>query len=251
LDLKPCPPSTLIEDFKKIYEGKDSIEATIFRVGIGMVQYVTCHRALLAGQSHQLQTLCLSPLNKAGKDAPESIQLLPLRTKSVFDSISSDAFETLLKYIYYGFSDIPPLHACELIPFSIDYCLGELQRICYRKIQTSINEKTALSILGVTYIQPPDGKEGTFLFQPIEAESTRKNATDFILANLAETDISLLPKMFPKIAIDLMITNQRKERIQKGLPVESQVSNAPPSGNKKELEKGGSIHIKKDKKEKK
>jgi len=254
LVMNPCPPSTLVEDFKKVYEGKDSIEATIFRVGIGMVQYVTCHRALLAGQSPQLQNLCMSPLNKAGKDAPESIPLPPLRTKSVFDNISSDAFETLLKYTYYGFADIPPLHACELIPFSIDYCLGELQRICYRKIQTSINEKTALPILGVTYIQPPEGKEGTFLFQPLEIESTRKNAIDFILANLAETDLTLLPKMFPKIAIDLVMTNQRKERVQKGLSVEPIMNVMSSSGksNDKKLDKGTSSQsIKKDKKEKK
>jgi len=257
LDLKPCPPSTLISDFKRLYETmKDSIEATIFRVGInGAVQYVTAHRALLAGQTMQLQNLCLSPLTKGSKADPEHIVVPPLRTRSVFDNISSEAFETLLKYVYYGSADIPPLHACELIPFTIDYCMAELQALCYKKIQTSINERTALPILGVTYIIPPEGKDGTFLYQPIAAESTKKDATDFILEHLAESDMQLLPRMFPKIAVDLVLTNQKKERVAKGLPVENTNSsnnpNLTPNASKKTLDKAPSQATIKEKKEKK
>jgi hypothetical protein len=45
------------------------------------------------------------------------------------------------------------MHAVELIPFALDYGLIELMKVCYRKIRKNINEKTALAILGITYIQ--------------------------------------------------------------------------------------------------
>jgi len=94
--------------------------------------------------------------------------------------------------------------------------------LCYKKIQVSINDKTALPILGVTYIQQPETKEGAFLGLAVSVESTRKDSVDYILNHLAETDLVLLPRMFPKIAVDLVLANQKKERIAKGLPVEQE-----------------------------
>eukprot|EP01114_Cavostelium_apophysatum_P000198 TRINITY_DN1019_c0_g1_i1.p1 TRINITY_DN1019_c0_g1~~TRINITY_DN1019_c0_g1_i1.p1 ORF type:complete len:511 (+),score=176.91 TRINITY_DN1019_c0_g1_i1:41-1573(+) len=232
LDLKPCPPSTLVADLRRMHETmKDSIEATIFRVGTLAPTYVTAHKALLAARTPQLHALCSAP---AVKGPPEHIPVPNLRTRSVFENVSAEAFETLLKYVYYGNANIPALHACELIPFTIDYGMEELQRLCYSKIQVSIDPKTALPILGVTYIQPPE--TGPNLFLGIPVESIRKDAIDFILSHLAQTDLTLLPRMFPRIAVDLMLANQKKERVHKGLAVDSEPE-APKAEHKKEEKK--------------
>jgi len=221
LDIKPCPPSTLVSDFKKLYTTmKDSIEATIFRVGVGgITQFVTAHRALLAGKTPQLAALCNSPQIKG---PPEHIPVPLLKTKSVYDNISADSFETMLKYVYYGCADIPTINACELIPFTVDYQMAELQSICYKKLFSSVNVKTALPILGVTYIEQPESKHAIFTLDSVTIEATRKEAINCILSDWAGADLSLLPKMSPRIAVDLVLCNQRKERVAKGLPEEDE-----------------------------
>jgi len=222
LDIKPSPPSTLVYDFKKLYTTmKDSIEATIFRVGVGgITQFVTAHRALLAGKTTQLAALCNSPQVKG---PPEHIIVPLLKTKSVYDNISADSFETMLKYVYYGNADIPTINACELIPFTVDYQMAELQSICYKKLFSSVDVKSALPILGVTYIEQPESKHAIFTLDSVTIEATRKEAINCILNDWAGADLSLLPKMFPRIAVDLVLANQRKERIAKGLPVEEDI----------------------------
>jgi hypothetical protein len=81
----------------------------------------------------------------------------------------------------------------------------------------------------------------------VEIEQTRKDSIEFILHNLAECDLTLLPRMFPRIAVDLLVHNQKKERKSKGLPEEIPKTNStesPPPSSPKDKSK-------KDKKEKK
>lgn len=40
---------------------------------------------------------------------------------------------------------------------------------------------------------------------------------DFILDHLAECDLTYLPRMFPKIAVDLVLGAQKKEKKAKGI----------------------------------
>jgi hypothetical protein len=53
LEKKPCPPSTIVEDYKKIYSDLQDAppdEVTLFRVGNVLRSYVPCHRGILAGK---------------------------------------------------------------------------------------------------------------------------------------------------------------------------------------------------------
>jgi hypothetical protein len=94
-----------------------------------------------------LNALCNIPLTAKSKTAPEFILVPPLRTKNGFsEDVSSQAFECMLKYVYYGEEEIPPPIACELIAFATDYGMKELRTLCFRKLRHGITKESVMQV---------------------------------------------------------------------------------------------------------
>jgi len=147
---------------------------------------IKCHKALLAAHSDAFIPLV--------KDAPE---------KGVdIQGISSEAFSSLLRFIYYGEDTIEALPACELVGFSRKFKLHYMLKICEDKIRNSVSQDTALAILQTTYLKEMEDK-GELV------EELRNKAMPYIVENLTEIDLTPIRRMHPNMPIDIL------EHIQK------------------------------------
>jgi len=177
-DIYPAggPPDTLLDDFKKMYE---TMPYSDFSVTCGS-ENIKCHKVLLTAYSENLSSLI--------KD-PET----PVR-------ISGEAFRSLLKFSYYGYDKVEPIPACDLVGFCRQKKLPTLLRICEDKIRNSVNEKTVLSILGVSYLPAGDKQD--------LVEELQSKCFPFILENLDKVDLSMAKAFNPLMTIDLLLQLQ-------------------------------------------
>jgi len=132
--------------------------------------------------------------------------------------ITSEAFESLLKFVYYGESAIPPLHAVELITFSFEYGMLELNKLCYEIISKNINNKTAISILGVTYLEISPLEVLTSDLKDM-VKTIKRSAIFYIHNNIKQIDLRPLKKMNPYLAVDVVLANQPEALDEEPEPV--------------------------------
>jgi len=183
--LGQAPPSTILEDFKRMY---DTMPFADCRFSIDN-KPVDCHKAILAAGSEKFAMLF--------KDAPP--------TGIELRNISTSAFHTMLKWLYYGDDHVDPLPACELVAFSRQYELGDLLRACENKIRTSIAVDTVLDILEVAYMPDIAHKQDL-------VEELKSKTFPFIMQHLTEIDMSPLRTMHPRIAMDILLNIQEYSR---------------------------------------
>mmetsp|Transcript_23535 Transcript_23535/g.50298 ORF Transcript_23535/g.50298 Transcript_23535/m.50298 type:complete len:575 (-) Transcript_23535:234-1958(-) len=170
------PPDTLLDDFKNMF---DNMPYSDFFVTCGS-ENIKCHKAMLSAYSENLSSLI--------KD-PET----PVR-------LSGEAFKSLLKFSYYGYDQVEPLPACDLVGFCRTKKLPVLLRICEDKIRNSINEKTVLHILGVSYLPAGDKQD--------LVDELQSKCFPFILDNLDKVDLSMAKAFNPLMTIDLLLQLQ-------------------------------------------
>ena len=118
--------------------------------------------------------------------------------------MSADAFRAMLRFVYYGDANIPPLAACELIAFCRMFGMGDLHRLCESIIKANVNGATVVDVLGVTYLKHMSERE--------EAQALRKSAMAYLINNLTSVDLSSLRKMDPHIALDVLFAAQAHEK---------------------------------------
>eukprot|EP01118_Nematostelium_gracile_P000256 TRINITY_DN1024_c0_g1_i4.p1 TRINITY_DN1024_c0_g1~~TRINITY_DN1024_c0_g1_i4.p1 ORF type:complete len:644 (+),score=160.44 TRINITY_DN1024_c0_g1_i4:755-2686(+) len=194
------PPNTIVEDYKKVF---DEIESTDIHFKVGM-EYIPCHRAILASQSPELNNLCAQATVPAkGKEIPEHIILGPLKGRDGKDgpSITPGAFKSILQFCYYGDVNIKPLHAIEILPFAKDYQLPVLQAVCEDIVKQNIGKETALRTLTISYL--PQLEDRVALVKEL-----RRDSIGFILSNLKQVDLVNLKNLDPNIAIDILLERQ-------------------------------------------
>jgi len=186
VDLPARPPAdTFLEDFKKLYIQMPYTDATITIDN----EVIRCHKAVLAAHSEVFQGILKD------SDKPE------------VKGVSVEAFKSLLRFIYYGETDIEPLAACELIPFSRQYKMVPLQRVCENKIRVSIQANTIVPILKVAYMPETEAK-------PELANELKNKGIPFTIDNITEINLEPL-RMHPKIVIDIL-TRIQKDGISGG-----------------------------------
>jgi len=126
------PSEELAKHFKQIYDQSlypDALAQT-------KAEKVKFHKAFLAIHSDAFTALFRD------KDEPSG--------GWNFSTISADAFKSLLRYLYYGDINLDPFHACELVSFSRNFELAELQKVCKNCLQHNINSATVVEILKQT-----------------------------------------------------------------------------------------------------
>jgi len=185
IKLREEPKSTLISDYKRMYEVMPYNDIKFSIDG----EEIVCHKSILGACSPKFVPLFKDP-------PPNGIEL---------KNVSPQAFRSLLKFLYYGDDDIDPLPACELVAFARQYELDDLVRICENKIRTSIAVDTVLGILEVAYM--PD-----IVHKQDLVEELKNKTFPFILENLKKIDLGPLKGMNPMIAQDILLRLQQHQK---------------------------------------
>eukprot|EP00027_Filamoeba_sp_ATCC50430_P018479 CAMPEP_0168563552 /NCGR_PEP_ID=MMETSP0413-20121227/12738_1 /TAXON_ID=136452 /ORGANISM="Filamoeba nolandi, Strain NC-AS-23-1" /LENGTH=489 /DNA_ID=CAMNT_0008595095 /DNA_START=63 /DNA_END=1532 /DNA_ORIENTATION=+ len=218
LAVPPEPANTIVQDYKQICENKETLDITLRFTN----DYVSAHKAILAGQSHELFNLCSAPVVGKTKEHPEHTVVPPLKSKDPKEPgpiISADSFKALLRFVYHGDTKIEPLHAIELVPFARDYGLTELYSLTLELTRRHIDNQTALNALALTYLLQLEAHETI-------AKEIRENATNHILSNLQKINLQPLKTINPNVSIDLLLAKQDRDRKEIGL-TPSNSSSAP------------------------
>jgi len=189
VSLRAEPPCTLLSDLERLYSLMPYADVKVMVDG----ESVMCHRAILAAASEKLGNLV--------KDAPSSgVEI---------KNLSAPAFRAVLKFLYYGDTNIPTLPACELVPWAHSNDLGELMKVCEGIIRGDVQTDTVLGILEVAYMPQVAHKSDL-------VEELKQKAFPFILQHLKAIDLGPLKGMNPVIAQDILFKIQDYQKKQKG-----------------------------------
>jgi len=147
--LGDCPTAKIRDDFKDLYTNMLYADACVNLQG----ETIQFHKAILAaGSKHIYENFNKAKVTSGQlEDVSECLELT--KEQRFYEKVSPDAFRSLLRFLYYGETDIEALPACLLIPFAKFYGMNELQELCEKKIQQNIsNSKVVLKIMAVTYL---------------------------------------------------------------------------------------------------
>jgi len=177
------PPNHYMDHWKAIHDEMPFFDA-VAKVGAERVRF---HKAVLAAHSDQLA----EHLRKVNAD-------------EVPFELSADAFKAMLRFIYYGERQLEPLHATELISFSKEFALPDLQKACEGRITSNVQVDTVLEILNVTYLPHMETRQDVL--------ELRASSINFLLDNLTQVDLAPLRKMPSVIPIDVLLVSQTREK---------------------------------------
>ena len=186
------PECTVLRDLERMYK---MMPYSDFKFVIEGEEH-PCHKAVLGGVSEKFKQVMTT-----GPSGGMSL-----------NGISSEAFKSMLKFVYYGYDNIEPLPACELVGFARNYDLHSLVTLCEDKIRNSIEKTTVLGILEVAYAPEMAQKQEL-------VEELKSKTFPFVAENLSSIDLSTLrTRMNAKsvhIAADLLVYLQGIYQSQK------------------------------------
>jgi len=174
---------------------------------------VKAHRCILSSFSAPFDALLQTyqsnqPIYIPVKRPPESAspsstpQLKRANPVVYYKNLNPSAFQSLLKYIYYGEKNFSLLEACQLLPFVIDYKLTDLQDLLEKKLKKlPITSEAVLFVLEIaeTVMKNSDVKKSLW-----------DRSLTFVHANLPKIDFRVLEAMPAPIAADLILSLQRQ-----------------------------------------
>eukprot|EP01121_Diplochlamys_sp_Union-15-3_P013879 TRINITY_DN4371_c0_g1_i1.p1 TRINITY_DN4371_c0_g1~~TRINITY_DN4371_c0_g1_i1.p1 ORF type:complete len:522 (+),score=116.21 TRINITY_DN4371_c0_g1_i1:162-1568(+) len=163
-------PDTVGEDFYRLFEQRRTNGDVFFLIDNNQIP---AHRALLAGKSKKFIDVI---------DAAGSKNIVRLS-----HTLSTDAFMSVLRWVYYADEDIDPLSATQLIEFAKSYNLSVLRKLCEEKVRHNINSTTVLPILNVASLSVLDDN-------PSLKNELVSNSLDYVVKHLKEIDFSPLHK---------------------------------------------------------
>lgn len=198
-------PSTMVEDFKALYDSMTGADHVV----VVEKQQIKCHKAILGHASPTLMELADA---KDGSPLPKE-----------YKSVSANTFSALLRYLYYGNTDIEPMAATQLISFAKQLTLTTLVDICEAKIRHGIDNGTCLSILEVAY--HPILKDRDELQKELKT-----NCRSYFIDHIREIDVAPLKSMDAAIGADLLLSVQKQIGVSWTIGGDASASSAP-NGN--------------------
>ncbi|KAL6069468.1 Kelch motif [Balamuthia mandrillaris] len=208
-DRGSCPPSTLRKDFKKLYETMEYSDSFVKLEA----KNIPFHKAILAAHSKKLAKAFSEKKKENAKASDEdmtdvlklvdlTVQTLPPGKKKAF-RMSEAAFRSMLKYVYYGETEIDPLPACELVNWAHHYDMSALKKLCEQHIQNGITPGFVINIMAVTYL--------AIMRERADMMSLRQQCIQFAMENLASIKLERIRDMDGAldIAIDLLLACQK------------------------------------------
>jgi BTB/POZ domain len=181
---EPLQPSTLNEDFKKLYE--QTTASKLWADGFVMVQNkkVPFHKAVLAGHSAAFRKE-LQP--RGEEDLTEVFELGDMKVES---------FHSMLKFVYYGETTLNASIACDLAPFAKRWKLSELQRIAENCINGNVGADNVLSVLKVAYLKENLERD--------EMKQLRTKCLTYITEHISEVNLDALNQMEIRVSVDIL-----------------------------------------------
>jgi len=195
------PKSTFLGDFKGLYDSSKQSDVTFLLAEANAMgnlgTTIRGHKAIVVARAPGLQSIINQPLTEVSK----TVSGVSIK------KISPEAFESVLKWAYYGETHAPSLIACELIPFCQQYDLPLLQKVCLDNIKKNIKVDTVLTILDISYL-----KENMPAWFVEEMEKFRPKCIEFAAKHLKDIDISVIrtKNLNNDIAPDILIFLQGK-----------------------------------------
>jgi len=183
-DPGPIPGSTLIADLETMYakvERGEEYSDGFVEIGGKKIHF---NKAILAANS-KLFTRELKP------------SVLPENCTQALgvESLNASAFQSLLKFFYFGDSSFSAIDSCNLISFCKRFELVEVLAICERQMRDNLTYDVVLDILAVVF----GGSSGEEHMKMLE-----KSALDFAVQNLEYLDLTSLRKMDQELSSRIM-----------------------------------------------
>eukprot|EP00211_Chloroparvula_japonica_P002132 CAMPEP_0119118676 /NCGR_PEP_ID=MMETSP1310-20130426/476_1 /TAXON_ID=464262 /ORGANISM="Genus nov. species nov., Strain RCC2339" /LENGTH=436 /DNA_ID=CAMNT_0007108063 /DNA_START=138 /DNA_END=1448 /DNA_ORIENTATION=+ len=182
-DTTPIPPSSLYDDFAKLYVSTKSADSTDAYVIISG-EKIAFHRAVLAAHT------------KAFSNALHSAKDDDMSETFGVANMAPDAFRAVLKFVYYAETDITPLLACDVAPFAKRFEASDLQRHSESVISHNISANNVLPILKVAYL--PENMDRA------EMASLRAHCLMFLTQNVAAVNLDPLMELDIRISVDIL-----------------------------------------------
>jgi len=195
----PAPPSTLIADFKKLHDSTMKTEVWADAYVQIESKRIPFHKAVLAAHSKAFERL-FQPTTGKEEDLTEAL--------AVEKDMSAAAFQSMLKYIYYGETSITPVASCDLAPFAKRCNLLSLQKLCEQNISQNIDSTNILSIMKVAYSQDNIDRP--------EMKELRASCLEYMLENVSMINLDPLLQMDIKISVDVLRSVQKWHKEGKG-----------------------------------
>eukprot|EP01118_Nematostelium_gracile_P000562 TRINITY_DN1062_c0_g1_i1.p1 TRINITY_DN1062_c0_g1~~TRINITY_DN1062_c0_g1_i1.p1 ORF type:complete len:388 (-),score=119.95 TRINITY_DN1062_c0_g1_i1:252-1415(-) len=193
------PKDTFIEDFKALYDSVKLSDisfkiAETNAMGISGSQ-LRGHKAIVVGRAPGLTPIVNQPV----------VEITKGLSATVVKNISPEAFESVMRWIYYNETNIPTNVATELVSFSQVHQLTPLQVACVQSMKKGIQVDTVLPILDVAYLKemPPWYDE--------KMDEIRPECIRFAAEHIKEIDFSKIrsKKMSDNIAPDILLFLQQ------------------------------------------
>jgi hypothetical protein len=186
---------TIVRDFQRLYESADVTGDVTFMI---QNKEIWAHRGLLSAQSEDFQEI----MQKKEIDAKGQEKNIKMNDK--YSRISSDSFQTMLKFLYYGEKNLSIVHATELLTFSKDLKLPALHTACESVISPkAIHPSEVLELLDIAFSRLMEDT-------PQIAETVKTNGIAVVLQNIDKIDFSHLGKLNPMIGQYLLQEIQKK-----------------------------------------
>jgi len=174
------PKDHFKDEFKALYDSTKNFDIT-FKVNeankLGLSgQLHKLHKAILVGRAPGLNTL----INLPAEHPTKGQAVTPLK------GISPDAFEALVKWVYYDDVNISTLVACELVHFCQLHSIGGLQKICVEIMKGGVTVDSVLIIMNTASL-----KDMPAWFVE-EMAALRPQCVKYAVEHLAEVDLDKL-----------------------------------------------------------
>uniref|UniRef100_A0A6U2X1P7 BTB domain-containing protein n=1 Tax=Paramoeba aestuarina TaxID=180227 RepID=A0A6U2X1P7_9EUKA len=186
-DTTPVPPNSLHEDFGKLFASTKQGDTTDAFVNING-EKICFHRAVLSAHT--------KPFANAISSAKDDDMSEALHVGPNHPPMEPEAFRSVLKFVYFGSTDISPVLACDCAPFAKRFEAFELQRITESVIAHNISGNNVLPILRVAYL--PENMD-----RP-EMASLRAHCLMFLTQNVAGVNLDPLMELDIRISVDIL-----------------------------------------------
>jgi len=182
--------SNIEQDFVAVYSARGDSGDFAFKL-VGDKQ-VKVHKALLSNVSNELDTLIRSHPTAVVPTRPQFPEY-----QITYNRLTADAFESMLKFVYYSHKNITLFHATQLYQFAKDYKLGSLVTTLDTVMGAAeVDIPSVLFMLQIAFTEMTDKKD-------LQA-SLKTKGLQFVVANLDKIDFKPLDNMSPIIGTSIV-----------------------------------------------
>lgn len=188
---------SIVEDFTSVYNSRGESGDLTFKLAND--KQVKVHKCILATLSAELDALIRNNPNSVIPTRPQFQETI------TYPRLTAEAFESLLKFIYYSEKNISLLHATQIYLFAKDYKLNVLLSTLDNVMGTAeVDVPSVLFMLQIAFLEMNDKKE--------LQQSLKSKGLQFVVMHLDRIDFKPLDGMAPIIGTSIVESVQAAVR---------------------------------------